>query len=90
VSSAGAYVESVYFLFRKEPVACAWVQAHMDGVDGDFTAEMPESKAKTELGSVLERGLLGHIAASVLWVLVLTTRTHPYRVTSQLPFRRSK
>ena len=37
-------------------------------MDEDFSAEMPGSKAKTELESVLGRGLLGHIAASVLWV----------------------
>src|SRR5262249_51227150 len=42
----------------------------LDGVSQDFTAEMPGSKAKTELASVRGRGLLGHIAASVPWVRV--------------------
>ena len=34
---------------QEEPVAYAWVQEYMDGVGGDFTVEMPGSKAKTEL-----------------------------------------
>jgi hypothetical protein len=50
---------------EEEPVAEAWIPAYLDGVSGDFTAEMPGSKAKTELASVRGRGLLGHIAASV-------------------------
>jgi hypothetical protein len=54
-----------------EPVAEAWIPAYLDGVSGDFTAEMLGSKAKTELASVRERGLLGHIAASVPWVQFL-------------------
>ena len=59
---------------EEEPVAEAWIPAYLDGVSRDFTAEMPGSKAKTELASVRGRGLLGDIAASVPWVLDWITR----------------